>query len=365
MPGSVGRARALAAVAGACRSVWNRILDDQQQLYDLARMQGARPPSLTFFSLGLAFTQLRRAKPWLRDMPFAPVRFTLKHQADAWRRFFKGQGAHPRFKGRRGEDSVTLPDNVRIRDGMLHFPKVGPLCLRRRGGNPYPDGKPVKAVIKRVCGKWYAVVCYAVAVAERADDGASVGVDMNVRQVAVNDGRIFHAPDVRRLEARKRRYQRVVARRVKGSRRRERAKLRVAESAGTVIVEDLRIGNMTASARGTVEAPGRHIRQNAGLNREILATSWGALRRMLEYKAGQVLAVNPAWTSQTCHECGHVDAASRRSQADFLCTACGHAANADVNASRNIRRRGLAHLHGKAAGSAGPVNRETDRRKAA
>ena len=177
-------------------------------------------------------------------------------------RFFKGQGAHPRFKGRRGEDSVTLPDNVRIRDGMLHFPKVGPLCLRRRGGNPYPDGKPVKAVIKRVCGKWYAVVCYAVAVAERADDGASVGVDMNVRQVAVNDGRIFHAPDVRRLEARKRRYQRVVARRVKGSRRRERAKLRVARtarrlamtrrdcqnrtcrriaaSAGTVIVEDLR-----------------------------------------------------------------------------------------------------------------------------
>ena len=66
---------------------------------------------------------------------------------------------------------------------------------------------------------------------------------------------------------------------------------------------------MTASARGTVEAPGRHIRQNAGLNREILATSWGALRRMLEYKAGQVLAVNPAWTSQTCHECGHVEAA--------------------------------------------------------
>ena len=135
-------------------------------------------------------------------MPYAPVRYTLKYQADAWRRFFRGEGGQPRFK-KRGRDSVTIPQDVRIRDGKLYFPKIGWLALRRRGGNPYPDAEPVQAVLKRVNGKWMAVVCYAVAATARPDDGTVTGVDMNVGQVAVSDGcraRIVHAPDSRRLE---------------------------------------------------------------------------------------------------------------------------------------------------------------------
>ena len=93
--------------------------------------------------------QLRRVTPWLQTMPFAPVRYTLKHQADAWQRCFRGEAVRPRFK-RRGRDSVTIPQNVRIRDGRLYFPKLGWLRLRRRGGNPYPDARPVQAVLKRV-----------------------------------------------------------------------------------------------------------------------------------------------------------------------------------------------------------------------
>ena len=139
-------ARRLAAVAGACRFVWNEMLDQQAQLYDMARMCGAKPPAPTFFTLGKAFTQLRRVTPWLQAMPYAPVRYTLKYQADAWRRFFRGEGGRPRFK-RRGRDSVTIPQDVRIRDGKLYFPKIGWLALRRRGGNPYPDAEPVQAVL--------------------------------------------------------------------------------------------------------------------------------------------------------------------------------------------------------------------------
>ena len=120
-------------------------------------------------------------------MPFAPVRYALKYQADAWQQFFKGQGGRPRFK-RRGDDAVTIPDNVRIRDGRLYFPRLSWMTLRRRGGNPYPDGVPKSVAIKRVCGKWYAVVCYEVAVPGRNDDGEVVGVDMNVRQVTASDG---------------------------------------------------------------------------------------------------------------------------------------------------------------------------------
>ena len=383
-PGSRERARRLAAVAGACRFVWNEMLDQQEQLYVIARMCGSKPPSPSFFTLSKAFTQLRRVTPWLQELPYAPVRYTLKHQADAWQRYFRGQAGRPRFK-RRGNDSVTLPQDVRIEDGRLHFPKIGWMRLSRRGGNPYAGGRPVSAAIRRVCGKWYATVCYAVDEAERPDDGTVCGLDLNVRQVAASDGRLFHAPDTRRLQARMKRYQRRLARQRRGSRRRERTRMRLARTkrriaqarrnwqhhvsrslaGGTVAVENLRTGAMTASARGTRESPGSNVRQKAGLNREILATGWAGLHAMLAYKAPLVIEVDPAFTSQTCAECGVVDPASRKARR-FHCVACGHADHADVNAARNIRRRGLAQLHGEGRShQATPESREMDRREAA
>ncbi len=102
---------------------------------------------------------------------------------------------------------------------------------------------------------------------------------------------------------------------------------------------------MTASARGTAEEPGFCVRRKAGLNRVVLDTRWAALRQMLEDKAGRLIAVDPRHTSRTCAACGHVDAASRRSQAVFHCVACGHADNARANAARNIQPRRLALLH--------------------
>ena len=108
---------------------------------------------------------------------------------------------------------------------------------------------------------------------------------------------------------------------------------------------------------------GSRVRQKAGLNRVILATGWAELRRMLSYKAGRLVAVDPAWTSRTCHACGHVDAGSRRTRSEFQCTACGHADHADANAARNIRRQGLALLHGEVAGLPGRRTVNTQERQ--
>ena len=378
-------ARRLAAIAGACRFVWNAMLDQQVQHYDHAHRCGAKPQAPTFFTLGKAFTQLRRVTPWLQAMPYAPVRYTLKYLADAWRRFFRGEAGRPRFK-RRGRDSVTIPQDIRIRDGRLYFPRLGWLRLRRRGGNPYPDAEPVQVVLKRVNGKWMAVVCYAVAAVERPDDGTVTGVDMNAGQVADSTGVIHRMPDRRRLEARIKRYSRKLARQRRGSRRRERTRRRLARTkrriatvrrnwqhhvsrrlaSGTVVIEDLHPRAMTSSARGTVDAPGRNVRQKAGLNRVIRETGWAGLRQMIGYKAAQLIAVDPAHTSQTCAACGHVDPASRRTRADFHCVACGHADHADLNAARNIRRRGLALLHGEGRSDLPtPAIRENDQRLAA
>ena len=115
-----------------------------------------------------------------------------------------------------------------------------------------------------------------------------------------------------------------------------------------VCIEDTKTANMTRSAKGTAEKPGKNIKQKAGLNRSILAQGWYGLRTKIEYKADwysrQFVAVPAHYTSQRCAKCGHVDAGNRTSQATFWCVSCGHPANADINAAENIRCQGLLIL---------------------
>lgn len=114
----------------------------------------------------------------------------------------------------------------------------------------------------------------------------------------------------------------------------------------TVVVEKLNIKNMSASASGTIEEPGKNVKQKSGLNRSILRQGWGQFYSMLEYKAKSkgvnFVTVNPAYTSQMCSACGYVDRNNRISQASFKCLKCGHTENADINAAKNILKKAPA-----------------------
>jgi transposase len=138
----------------------------------------------------------------------------------------------------------------------------------------------------------------------------------------------------------------------------EKASTDIARRFDLIKVEGLRITNMTRSAKGTRDDPGCNVRAKAGLNRGILRSGWGLLVRRLQEKApGRVEKVSPAFTSQRCSACGHVDAMSRKSQARFVCAACGYACHADVNAARNIAAGHAVTARGGFRG-AGPANRE-------
>lgn len=123
--------------------------------------------------------------------------------------------------------------------------------------------------------------------------------------------------------------------------------------ADIVVLEDLKLANMTASAKGTAEEPGRNVAQKSGLNGALLDKGHGRLAAMLDYKAawasrpGQprkiVLRVDPRHTSQECSVCHHVEAANRK-RGRFVCLACGHEDDADLNAAKNIRSRGTGRL---------------------
>ncbi len=388
LPITSAKHQKLMQVTGACIWVWNRMLawNEQEYFFHERLPWMVDAPSTMFFSLGKQFTKLRSETDWLRELPFSAVRYTLKHQAEAWRKFFKKQGGRPKFKSKYGARTVTFPEPTlfHIRGNNLRLQKLGWFRIARRGGDPYRKYEARSVTIKRECGKWHAVVLYKVPVhaVTSPDNGKAIGVDMNVGQAATSDGDIIRLDTDRiaRLEARKRRYQRRLARQVKGSNRRHLTKQRLskvcrnircyrgnwhhlvskqlASSAGTIVTEALNTKGMAASAKGTEDAPGKNVKAKSGLNREILNTGWHALKQKIGYKAARHIQVDPKYTSQTCSHCGYVDAKNRTTQAHFECLACGYTDNADVNAALNILAFGIGAA-GRGGGDIGrPVKRQ-------
>jgi transposase len=210
-------------------------------------------------------------------------------------------------------------------------------------------------------GRWHIAFAVVPDPIPGPGTGAVVGVDRGVTvSAALSTGEKLRVPTLTTGErTRLRKLQQRLARSQKGSSRRAKTKAtvarlkarevdrrkdwveqtstRLAREFDVIRVEDLRIVQMTRSAKGTAEAPGKRVRQKAGLNRGILANGWGQLVQRLEHKAaGRVEKIPAAYTSQTCSRCGTRDREARESQAVFRCRSCSYSANADVNAAVNI-----------------------------
>ncbi|WP_368096747.1 RNA-guided endonuclease InsQ/TnpB family protein [Bifidobacterium adolescentis] len=139
----------------------------------------------------------------------------------------------------------------------------------------------------------------------------------------------------------------------------ERTTTRLAQENILVAMEDLDVRAMTKrpKPRPDPDKPGQYLHNGAkaktGLNRSILSNNWSRLRKRLQDKmnanGGRLVVVPAAYTSQTCHQCGHVAKENRDSQAVFKCVECGYRANADVNAAKDILGRALIQTGGGTA----------------
>jgi putative transposase len=363
--------------AGCARLVWNLALEQRSMWWQ----QGRR--SVGYAEQCAQLVELKVAYPWLREVPSHTLQQSLRDLDRAFRNFYAGSGRYPRYKRRGRHDAFRFPDpgQIRVKGGHVRLPKLGwcPLRLSR----PI-QGTIRNATVSWEVGHWYVSFSTVAVVAEPAVLLAgAVGVDVGVVAAATLSTGSAHqvagwTPGMKR---RRLRLERSIARKRKGSanQRRERVRLArlhararrrrqdaihklttvLAKSHGLVVVEDLAVGAMSRSARGTVEAPGHNVSAKAGLNREILERAWGELRRQLGYKCaergGRLIAVSAAYSSQECSACGHVAAENRPSQAVFACVACGHAEHADVNAAKVIRQRGieLAAAAGRAVDACG------------
>jgi transposase len=294
----------------------------------------------------------------------------------SWRKARRDEGF--RIVGRRGRQWDVRRLNRKA--GEAWIPKVG--WVRFRWSRAVPPGVKSYRVTMDRAGRWHIAFAAIPDPVPGPGNGEVVGIDRGVAvSAALSTGELLHVPGLTvRERKRLRRLERKLARARRGSERRkgvrlgiarlkaretdlrkdwaEKASTDIARRFDTIRVEDLLIKNMTRSAKGSAGNPGRNVRQKSGLNREILRSGWGLLVRRLEEKAAsRVEKIKPAFTSQRCSACGHVDAKSRESQARFVCTACGFACNADVNAARNIAAGHAVAARGGFR-DAGPVNRE-------
>jgi putative transposase len=350
-------------------------------------------------------TEARAANPWLADGSVIVQQQALRDFHAGYAAWFASLRAwrnrdatiHPdqrtaapsppswRKRGRREGFRIVAvgPQDVRRvnrRWGQVLVPKLG--WVRFRWSRSVPAAKSYRVTRDRA-GRWHVAFAAAPSAVPAPGNGAVVGVDRGVAvSAALSTGQLLNTPGLRPAERlRLRLLERRMVRQRKGSRRRERTKLAIArlktreadrrrdwtDKTSTdlarrfdlICVEDLDVRALTSSASGTIERPGRGVRQKAGLNRGILASGWGRLVDRLEHKApNRVQRVAAAYTSQRCSACGHVAAESRQSQTAFRCVTCAWTGNADYNAARNIAAAGRVVAARGGLALAGPVNRE-------
>jgi putative transposase len=352
-------------------------------------------------------TQARAAFPWLAEGSVIVQQQALRDFQQAWTNYVAAvrvwrqrRAVVPRAEGptspappgyrKRGRHEGFRTVAVRAADvrrlnrrwGAVSIPKIG--WVRFRWSRPVPAAKSFRVTRDRA-GRWHVAFAAVPPAIPAPGNGQIVGIDRGVAvSAALSTGELLFAPILRPKEAQRlRRLQRRLTRATRGSTRRAQVKHAIArlvarqadrrrnwaEQTSTdlarrfdvIRVEDLNLRAMTASARGTVEKPGRNVRQKAVLNRGILSQGWGLLVARLDDKAsGRVERIQPAFTSQRCHACGHIARESRERQARFRCVACGHTANADVNAACNIAAgRAVSARGGQPLGQ--PANREPHR----
>jgi putative transposase len=350
--------RAFARFAGIARKVWNLALSQPQYLsyaQNCKLLHGWK----TEFS-------------WMREAHSQILQQKLKDLDCGFKNFFEKRAERPAFKKKgKSADSFRFPQGFKIEEGndRVYLPKIGWVCYRNSRAL---RGVAKNVTVSRKADRWFISIQTEFEVEQPVAIGDAVGIDLGVvRFATISDGTVVpplnifkrYATDLRKAQqamARKKKFSnnwkkaqanvQTIHVRIANARRDflHKTSTTISKNHAMVVMEDLQVSNMSRSAVGTVEQPGRKVRQKAGLNRAILDQGWAEFRRQLEYKVlwagGLFIAVPPHNTSQTCPGCGHVSADNRKTQACFLCMECGLEENADMVGAINVLRAGHARL---------------------
>jgi putative transposase len=361
---------ALLDMLGLHQRLYNAALEQRITAY---RMRGK---SVSAGEQSRELTELRAELPEYAALNAQSAQVTLKRLDLAFQAFFRrvkaGETAgFPRFKSFErfsGWGYKTHGDGFRFtpRDGFQHgklrLSGVGIIPVRGRARTP---GEVATCEIQRKGARWYA--SFTIKCEPRREAGTqAVGLDWGVETFATlaHENGTFSAVEnprfVREAKAKLEAAQRDLARKKRGSRNRKKAVRVVAEihrrtankrrdflhktsskivaARDLIATESLTVTNMTRSAKGTMEKPGRNVAQKAGLNREILSTAPSAFLAMLRYKAEEAgskfveINARKVKPSQTCSDCGR-QRKKTLSERGHVCE-CGCTISRDENGAR-------------------------------
>ena len=359
--------RKMKQFCGCARFVFNRAL-----AYQKAQYESDNTVKFSYTSLANLLPEWKREFEWLKSCHSQILQQSLKDLESAYRNFFAKRTDFPRFKRKGIRESIRYPQGIKLeeRNSRIYLPKIG--WIRYRKSRDI-TGKIKNVTISQRAGKWYVSIQTEYEKEEAIPTAQSaVGIDMGIIRFATLSDGTYYEPvnSFKRHQAALRKAQQSMNRKEKFSNNWQKARTKVqkihsriadirkdylhkvstaiSKSHAMVCMEDLQVRNMSGSASGTRESPGRNVRAKSGLNKSILDQGWYEFRRQLEYKltwnGGYLLVVPPHNTSRTCPCCGHVSADNRKTQAKFRCETCGFEENADVVGAINILRAGHARL---------------------
>ncbi|EAA4085120.1 transposase, partial [Salmonella enterica subsp. salamae] len=308
--------RKICRFAGSCRFVYNKALALQKERHE----QGEK--KLGYAGLCKMLTDWRNSAEtaWLADAPVHPLQQTLKDLERAYSNFFARRANFPCFRKKGLSDSFRYPDPKQIKldqgNGRIFLPKLG--WIRYRNSRQV-TGEVKNVTVSQSCGKWYVSIQTECEVSAPVHPSTSMaGLDAGVAKLAtLSDGTVFKPVNSFQKNQKKLALlQRQLNRKVKFSNNWQKRKSKIqrlhsrianirrdylhkvttaiSKNHAMIVIEDLKVSNMSKSAAGTVSQPGRNVRAKSGLNRSILDQGWYEMRRQLEYKqlwrGGQVLA---------------------------------------------------------------------------
>ncbi|RFD29642.1 cytosine methyltransferase [Pseudomonas sp. GL93] len=379
-----GQERQMRRFSGSCRFVFNKALALQKERYE----RGEKKLGYAGLCKQLVEWKHHPETHWLSGTPSQALQQTLKDLERSYANFFAKRAEFPRFKKKWKSASFRYPQGMKIDESnnRIFLPKLG--WMRYRNSRDLL-GKAKNITISQSCGKWYASIQTEREVEQSFPQGDAVGIDLGITRFATLSDGTFYKPlnSFRQHESRRRKAQRVLSHKVKFSNNWKKAKARVqrihshignarrdylhkttstiSKNHAMVCVEDLQVRNMSKSAAGDSEQPGKNVRAKSGLNKSILDQGWFEFRRQLDYKlawnGGYLVAVPPHYTSQTCPCCAHVCKDNRQTQAQFLCVECGFEENADVVGAINVLRAGYARFACEVNGAVRPSAAGTHR----
>lgn len=352
--------------AGCCRFLWNKALALEKETYEA---DGKR---LGYNALAGLLRDWKKQEEtvFLSEAHSQILQQSLKDLDKAYKNFFAKRADFPRFKKKGVHDAFRYPQGFKLDEDncRIFLPKIGWIRYRK---SRKMEGIPKNVTVSLSAGKWYFSVQTEQEIPEPVHASKStIGIDMGVARFATfSDGSsIEPLHSFRKHEKKLVVLQRKLSKQKKFSVNWQKIKIRIqrlhrkianvrndflhkvttniSKNHAVVVIEDLKVQNMSRSASGTLENPGRNVSAKSGLNKSILDQGWFEFRRQLTYKlgwlGGKLITVPPQYTSQACSRCGCIDKTNRPTQAKFKCTACGFEANADSNAALNILAAGHA-----------------------